>query len=89
MLSPVLRRNGPGRGEEEDATALLKSFEDHPLEYGGGLCFLSSKSGSQKGPFLAQKKTECRGGELLGQVFRQMMLAQSWLHRIFCLTWDK
>ena len=47
MLSPVMRRKGPGRGDEEDVTALLKSFENHPLEYGGDLCFLGSKSGSQ------------------------------------------
>ena len=76
MLSPVMRRKGPGRGEEEDVTALLKSFEDHPLEY-GDLCFLGSNSECQKELFLAQKKTECRGSEFLGQVFRQMMLAQS------------
>lgn len=56
MLSPVMRRKGPGRGEEEDVTALLKSFEDHPLEYGGDLCFLGSKSGSQKGTTWAQHK---------------------------------
>lgn len=45
----------PERWEEEDATALLKSFEDHPLEYGGDLC-LVSKSGIQKELLGAQHK---------------------------------
>lgn len=84
-----MRRNGPGRGEEEDVTALLKSFKDRPLEYGGDLCFLGSNSECQEELFLSQKKTECRGSEFLGQVFRQMTLAQSWLHLIFYLTWGK
>ena len=56
MLSLVMRRKGPGRGEEEDMAALLKSFEDHPLEYRVDLCFLDSKSGSQKGTTWAQHK---------------------------------
>ena len=51
-----MRRNGPGRGEEEDVTALLKSFKDRPLEYGGDLCLLGSKSGSQRGTTWAQHK---------------------------------
>lgn len=68
MLSLVVRRKGPGRGEEGNMTALLKSFKSPPSEYGVDSYFLDFKSGSQKGTTLAQyKEKECRGSEFGGR----------------------
>lgn len=66
VFSLVKRRKGPERGEEGDTTAVFESFKGRPLEYGVDLCFLDSRSGSQKGSTLAwYKGKKCRGRDFL------------------------